>query len=60
MCNVYFEHERSVVQKMFVCSSFIQKYETRSRMYNFHLSHVNSKISKSFITFHGIIQWNSL
>ena len=56
---VYFEHTCPVVQKMLVPSSFIHIYETRSHMYNFHLSHANSKISKSFPTFRGVL-WNNL
>ena len=45
---------------MFVRSSFINKHEIRSHMFNFHLSHANSKISKFFITFHGVVLWNNL
>ena len=60
MYNVYSEHTCPVGQKIFDRPSFIHKYETRSHTYNFHLSHANSKISKSFITFHGVELWNSL
>ena len=59
MYNVYFEHACPVVQKMFVRSSFIHKFETRSHMYNFHLSYISSKflnLLKVFIElYYGII-----
>ena len=49
----------SVIKDMFVRMSSFQMYDTRSRLYNFHLNHASYKIRILFFAFHGVVLWNS-
>ena len=60
MDTVYFGCMCSVIKDMFVRMSSFQMYDTRSRLYNFHLNHASYKIRILFFAFHGVVLWNSL